>query len=79
MTAEVTATPYAALGGETGIKRLVHRFYALMDELPEACTVRQMHPESLEGGKVHTVEYAQNAAQLRSMLGLEPSQEAGTL
>lgn len=33
----------------------------------------------LQGGKVNTVEYAKNADQLRSMLGLEPSQEAGTL
>ena len=36
MTREVTATPYHALGVETGVKRLVHRFYELMDELPEA-------------------------------------------
>ena len=51
MTAEATATPYDALGGETGIKRLVHRFYELMDEQPEACAVRQMHPESLQGSE----------------------------
>jgi hemoglobin len=49
MAKTVEATPYDVLGGEPGILRLVHRFYELMDELPEAFTVRQMHPESLVG------------------------------
>lgn len=40
-------TPYAAMGGAFGVRRLVQRFYVLMDELPEACTVRRLHPESL--------------------------------
>lgn len=40
---------YARLGGESGIHALVHRFYELMDELPEAYTVRRIHPESLAG------------------------------
>ena len=57
MTAEATATPYDALGGETGIKRLVHRFYELMDELPEAYAVRQMHPESLQGSEQSPFEF----------------------
>jgi len=42
-------TVYAQLGGAMGVRALVDRFYALMDELPEACTVRQLHPESLAG------------------------------
>ncbi|MEQ1638910.1 MAG: globin, partial [Methylococcales bacterium] len=42
------ATPYELLGGEPGVRRLVHRFYELMDELPEAYEVRKLHPESLE-------------------------------
>lgn len=42
-------TPYALLGGEAGVRRLVQRFYALMDELPEAYGIRQMHPEDLSG------------------------------
>lgn len=41
------ASPYDKLGGDTGVRRLAHRFYELMDELPEAWTIRQMHPESL--------------------------------
>jgi hemoglobin len=44
-----SATVYDQVGGEDGIRRLVQRFYALMDELPEAYTVRRIHPESLAG------------------------------
>lgn len=40
---------YARLGGAPAIHTLVDRFYALMDELPEAYTVRQLHPQSLAG------------------------------
>jgi hemoglobin len=44
-------TVYAQLGGSEGVRRIVQRFYALMDELPEAYTVRRLHPESLEGSE----------------------------
>jgi hemoglobin len=57
MTTEATLTPYEELGGETALRRLVHRFYALMDELPEAHTVRQMHPESLAGSEESLFEF----------------------
>ncbi len=57
MTTEVALTPYEALGGEVGIRRLVNRFYELMDELPEAYTVRQLHPESLAGSATSLFEY----------------------
>jgi hemoglobin len=40
---------YARLGGAPAIHRLVDRFYGLMDELPEAHAVRQLHPSSLSG------------------------------
>lgn len=50
-------TPYEQLGGAEGVSRLVHRFYALMDELPEAYTVRQMHPESLAGSEESLFEF----------------------
>jgi hemoglobin len=53
---ETLATPpvstdsvYTRLGGEPAVRALVDRFYALMDELPEAYTVRRLHPESLAG------------------------------
>jgi hemoglobin len=40
-------TPFLRLGGEAGVRRLVDRFYDLMDELPEASHVRAMHPDDL--------------------------------
>jgi hemoglobin len=40
---------YAQLGGASAVRALVDRFYALMDELPEAYAVRRIHPESLAG------------------------------
>ncbi len=40
---------YARLGGASALHALVDRFYALMDDLPEAYTVRRLHPESLKG------------------------------
>ena len=53
----VAITPYEALGGEAGVRHLVTRFYALMDELPEAHHVRTMHPESLEGSAQSLFEF----------------------
>ena len=50
-------TPYAELGGEETIRRLVHRFYELMDTLPEAWDVRQMHPEDLSGSEEKLFKY----------------------
>lgn len=38
---------YARLGGETAVRALVERFYALMDQLPQAQAVRRLHPPSL--------------------------------
>jgi len=40
---------YARLGGALAIHALVNRFYELMDELPEAYSVRRLHPDSLTG------------------------------
>lgn len=40
-------TPYQRLGGEQAVRRLVDRFYDLMDSLPEAETIRAMHPADL--------------------------------
>jgi hemoglobin len=57
MTTMTEITPYEVLGGEVGIKRLVHRFYELMDELPEAYGVRQIHPASLEGSGQSLFEF----------------------
>jgi hemoglobin len=57
MTTEATLTPYEELGGEAALRRLVHRFYALMDQLPEAHTVRMIHPESLAGSEESLFEF----------------------
>ena len=38
---------YAQLGGEPAVRALVERFYALMDQLPQARAVRQLHPSDL--------------------------------
>jgi len=58
MPATATAvTAYDALGGADGIHRLVDRFYALMDELPEAYAARRIHPESLAGANEALFEF----------------------
>lgn len=44
---------YQLIGGEAGIQRLVSRFYALMDELPEARTIRALHPADLAHAQEH--------------------------
>jgi hemoglobin len=46
-----TVTPYELLGGEAALRRLVGRFYELMDTLPEAYGVRKMHPRDLAGSE----------------------------
>lgn len=43
----MSETPYQRLGGEPAIRRLVSRFYELMDELPEAYAARKIHPQDL--------------------------------
>jgi hemoglobin len=42
---------YRLIGGEHAVRRLVERFYALMDELPAARTVRALHPADLSLSK----------------------------
>ena len=44
-------TPYDLLGGESGIRRLVDRFYDLMDSASEAATVRALHAASLSASR----------------------------
>jgi hemoglobin len=48
---------YARIGGAPAVRRLVNRFYELMDGLPEAYTVRQIHPESLAGSAESLFEF----------------------
>ncbi len=48
---KVIATHYERIGGEETLRRLVHRFYAIMDELPEAWGIRKLHAEDLQGSE----------------------------
>jgi hemoglobin len=43
----MTNPHYERLGGEAAVRRLVDRFYVLMDTLPEASDIRRMHPQDL--------------------------------
>lgn len=43
----MTQTLYEQIGGETVIRKLVDRFYDLMDSQPEAAGIRALHPEDL--------------------------------
>jgi hemoglobin len=42
------STHYDQLGGDAGIRRLVDRFYDLMDSAPEAATIRALHARNLK-------------------------------
>ena len=39
---------FQAAGGEAGIRKLVDDFYDVMDTLPEAQVIRNMHPQTLD-------------------------------
>ena len=56
MTGE-TITLYEAIGGDATIRKLVKRFYDLMDTLPEAARCRAVHPPSLEGSQAKLYDY----------------------
>jgi hemoglobin len=47
----VDDTPYRLLGGDAGLRRLVDRFYDLMDEVPEYHGIRKLHPQDLAGSR----------------------------
>lgn len=40
-------TPYELIGGESAVRALVQRFYALMDSLPEVRPLRELHAADL--------------------------------
>ena len=54
---EKVTTLYEAIGGDPAVRALTHRFYVLMDTLPEASNVRAVHPPSLEGSEEKFYEY----------------------
>jgi hemoglobin len=44
-------TPYALIGGEGGLRRLVDRFYDRMDTDSAFARIRALHPRSLDGSR----------------------------
>lgn len=50
-------TLYEAVGGEPVVRKLVRRFYALMDTLPEAKACRDIHPPDMSGSEQKLYEY----------------------
>ena len=46
-----TPSPFEQLGGPEGMRRLVDRFYDLMDTSPEAVTIRALHARSLKNAR----------------------------
>jgi hemoglobin len=51
MTEAQTTTPFVRLGGESGVRALVDRFYDLMDLEPAYAEIRAMHPGTLDGSR----------------------------
>jgi len=45
---ETQPSLYELIGGETGIRKLVDRFYDLVDTSPEAAQIRTLLPKSLD-------------------------------
>lgn len=50
-------TMYDWIGGEEGVRKLVNRFYELMDQESEAKTIRAMHKEDLSNIRTGLFEY----------------------
>ncbi len=48
---------YERIGGAEKVRALVHRFYQLMDELPETHGIRKLHPTSLQGSELKLFEF----------------------
>jgi hemoglobin len=48
---------YEHLGGEAGVRKLVDRFYDLMDQLPECQGIRRMHPDDLSTSREKLFEF----------------------
>lgn len=54
---ELPHSPFKKLGGETGVRQLVDRFYDLMDQQTEARIIREMHPHSLDDSRQKLFEF----------------------
>lgn len=50
-------TPYEMLGGEATVRRIVDRFYDIMDSAPEAARIRAMHAADLSPMRERLFEF----------------------
>jgi len=50
-------TVYEIIGGEAGVRKLVNRFYELMDTSPEGQAARAIHPSDLSDSNQKLFEY----------------------
>ena len=57
MPAESPLTHYQRIGGAEKVRALVHRFYQIMDELPESYGIRKMHAEDLQNSEDKLFKY----------------------
>jgi hemoglobin len=51
MQTETKLSHYERIGGAEKVRALVHRFYQIMDELPESFGIRKMHAEDLQNSE----------------------------
>ena len=51
MQTETKFSHYDRLGGADKVRALVHRFYQVMNELPESYGIRKMHAEDLQSSE----------------------------
>jgi hemoglobin len=51
MSSSTAPTPYELIGGDAGVRRLVDRFYDLIDGSPETRTIRALHAKSLNASR----------------------------
>ena len=58
---QVVKTPYEMIDGEDGVRRLVERFYDIMDSNPDAANVRAMHAEDLSPMRQTLFEFLSGA------------------
>lgn len=57
MQAETLLNHYQRIGGAEKVRALVHRFYQIMDELPESYGIRKMHAEDLKNSEDKLFKY----------------------
>jgi hemoglobin len=48
---QLQTTPYQLLGGDAALRRMVGKFYDLMDSVPEYHLIRKLHPQDLSGSR----------------------------